>query len=220
MMSNQGIRGRLDALISANGEDYSSISRLLGRNAAYIQQFIKRGVPKRLSEEDRKRLARYFGIAESELGGPAADAAAAEMPAGFALVPRLDVGASAGHGALPDAERLAGSLAFRNDWLRRAASGPVSALSVIRVTGDSMLPTLSDGDEILVDSADAADRLRDGIYVIRADGAVMVKRLAVSPVGRSFTITSDNPAYPPWTGLDLDAVTIIGRVVWMGRRIN
>src|SRR3546814_20171868 len=72
IMSNEAVRSRLDALISAKGEDYSSISRLIGRNAAYIQQFIKRGIPRRLSEGDRKRIARYFGVAEEELGGPAA----------------------------------------------------------------------------------------------------------------------------------------------------
>src|SRR3546814_10655433 len=83
-----------------------------------------------------------------------------------------------------------------------------------------MLPTLSGGDEILVDASDAAGRLRDGIYVLRVDGAIMVKRLAVNPAGHDFTVTSDNPAYPPWTGLDLNAVTVIGRVVWMGRRIS
>src|SRR3546814_1478186 len=64
IMSNEAVRSRLDALISAKGEDYSSISRLIGRNAAYIQQFIKRGIPRRLSEGDRKRIARYFGVAE------------------------------------------------------------------------------------------------------------------------------------------------------------
>src|SRR3546814_3221150 len=105
-------------------------------------------------------------------------------------------------------------------WLRRMALGNPRDLSVIRVTGDSMFPTLSDGDEILVDASDAAGRLRDGIYVLRVDGAIMVKRLAVNPAGHDFTVTSDNPAYPPWTGLDLNAVTVIGRVVWMGRRIS
>src|SRR3546814_10264748 len=51
-------------------------------------------------------------------------------------------------------------------WLRRMALGNPRDLSVIRVTGDSMFPTLSDGDEILVDASDAAGRLRDGIYEI------------------------------------------------------
>jgi phage repressor protein C with HTH and peptisase S24 domain len=219
-MSNDAVRARLDALISAKGEDYSSISRLIGRNSAYIQQFIKRGVPRKLAENDRRRIASYFGVSEEELGGPAAETPDNGLSADFVLVSRFNVGASAGPGALADSEHVTDSLAFRGEWLRRMALGHPRNLSVIRVTGDSMFPTLSDGDEILVDASDAAERLRDGIYVLRVDGAVMVKRLAVNPAGGGFTVTSDNPAYPPWTGLDLDTVAVIGRVVWMGRRIN
>ena len=70
-MDSTAIRSRLDALIASRGEDYASLSRLLGRNASYVQQFIKRGVPRRLSESDRRILSRHFGIAEHLLGGPA-----------------------------------------------------------------------------------------------------------------------------------------------------
>src|SRR3546814_18451656 len=104
IMSNEAVRSRLDALISAKGEDYSSISRLIGRNAAYIQQFIKRGIPRRLSEGDRKRIARYFGVAEEELGGHA-EQEDESLAYGFVLVPRFDVGGSAGTGSLADPER-------------------------------------------------------------------------------------------------------------------
>ena len=68
-MDSLAQRQALDVLIRQRGEDYSSLSRLLGRNAAYIQQFIKRGTPKKLSEDDRRTLARYFGVDERELGG-------------------------------------------------------------------------------------------------------------------------------------------------------
>lgn len=216
----ENVRERLDALIQARGEDYSSISRLLGRNPAYIQQFIKRGVPRRLHEDDRKLIARYFNVPEAELGGPAGTGPGADLPADFILVSKYDVGASAGAGALPDTERMKGSLAFRAEWLRRIASGGCDALSVIKVAGDSMTPTLSDGDEIMVDTADGASRLRDGIYVLRADEALIVKRVSVSPAGGGFTISSDNQAYPPWTGIDLGSIAVIGRVVWMGRHIS
>src|SRR3546814_16874051 len=93
IMSNEAVRSRLDALISAKGEDYSSISRLIGRNAAYIQQFIKRGIPRRLSEGDRKRIARSFGVDEEALGGPAAQEDES-LASGFVLVPRFVVGAA------------------------------------------------------------------------------------------------------------------------------
>lgn len=82
-----------------------------------------------------------------------------------------------------------------------------------------MAPTLSAGDDILVDLADASDRLRDGIYVLRADGALLVKRLAIHPVGRKVTVQSDNPAYSDLPDCRLDEIDCIGRVIWAGRRI-
>lgn len=83
-----------------------------------------------------------------------------------------------------------------------------------------MVPTLSDGDDILVDQGDAADRLRDGIYVLRREDMLMVKRLAVNPFASSVTIKSDNPAYPEWRDVGLATLQIIGRVVWAGRRLS
>jgi phage repressor protein C with HTH and peptisase S24 domain len=82
-----------------------------------------------------------------------------------------------------------------------------------------MAPTLNAGDDILVDTGDAGDRLRDGIYVLRIDDSVVVKRLALNPMGRRATIQSDNPAYPDWPDCGLDEISCIGRVIWSGRKI-
>lgn len=82
-----------------------------------------------------------------------------------------------------------------------------------------MAPTLGDGDDILIDKGDAARRLRDGIYVLRIDEALIVKRLALNPVSRRVTVQSDNPAYPDWPDLQLDAVHCIGRVIWAARKV-
>lgn len=216
-MEDAGARAALARLIEEQGADYAGLSRMLGRNPAYIQQYIKRGTPRRLAEEDRRLLARYFGVPEETLGGPAPAARAAD--AELVRVPRLEVGASAGAGALPEEERARGHIAFDPAWLRRVSADP-KRLSLIRVEGDSMAPTLADGDEILVDRADAAERLRDGIYVLRIEDALVVKRVAPHPAGRSLSIRSDNPAYPGWPDIDPSAVEIVGRVVWVGRRVG
>ena len=50
----------LERLCAERGEDFAGLSRMLGRNPAYIQQFVRRGVPKRLGEAERRKLARYF----------------------------------------------------------------------------------------------------------------------------------------------------------------
>lgn len=215
-MSDVDQRAALERLIQEKREDYAGLSRLIGRNPAYIQQFIKRGIPKRLSEEDRQRLARYFGVDEQVLGGPP------PQPAGNGLVavPRLDIGASAGPGAFAGHEAPQSHIGFEEKWLRRISRGPAGSLSMISVSGDSMFPTLADGDDILVDRADAMSGLRDGIYVIRLEELLMVKRIALSPSRGRVTIKSDNEAYPSWHDVDLAGVNVIGRVVWAGRKIR
>lgn len=213
-MAEMDGRAALARLIEERGEDYAGLSRLLGRNPAYIQQFIKRGSPRRLAEADRGLLARYFGVDEAALGGPA------DQKGGLTPVPRLDVGASAGAGAADGDERAEGHIAFDPAWLRRIARGAPDQLSIIRVAGDSMAPTLADGDDILVDRGDGAARLRDGIYVLRIDDALVVKRIALNPAERTLSIRSDNPAYPGWPDCDPARVDIVGRVVWAGRKIG
>ncbi|MBA3677046.1 MAG: S24 family peptidase [Sphingosinicella sp.] len=209
------VRATLERLIEERGEDYAGLSRLIGRNAAYMQQYIKRGTPRRLAEEDRRILASYFGVSEQLLGGSSVSAHGEHV-----AVPQLDVGASAGGGAFSDGERALSHLAFDRKWLRSVGAGDGKQMSIIRVQGDSMVPALAEGDEILVDRGDAAERLRDGIYVLRRDDALVVKRLAPDPAGSKVAIGSDNPAYPSWPECDLASIEIVGRVVWCGRRLR
>ncbi|QPQ54003.1 helix-turn-helix transcriptional regulator [Allosphingosinicella flava] len=210
------VRTTLQRLIEERREDYAGLSRMLGRNPAYMQQFIKRGTPRKLAEDDRRLLARYFGVPESLLGAPD------EAPSGDLLVsvPRLDIGASAGPGAFTGDEQARNLLGFDKAWLRTLTRGDPSRLSMIRVEGDSMVPTLSDGDDILVDGSDGAETLRDGIYVLRVDGVLMVKRIAMNPAARRVSIVSDNAAYPGWPDCALSDMEIVGRVVWVGRPLR
>ncbi|HCW62337.1 MULTISPECIES: S24 family peptidase [Sphingobium] len=218
----QDARATLERLIADRGDNYADLSRLIGRNAAYIQQFIKRGTPRKLDEDDRRVLARYFGVSEDMLGGVASAAPAPLRGRGLPAVvsvPRLALGASAGGGTLDDDERTAGVMAFDARWLRHLGVRP-QRVSIIRVDGESMAPTLSDGDDIMVDHDDDADRLRDGVYVLRLDGVLMVKRIAMGPLRGRFSVLSDNAHYPDWTDIDPALVDIVGRVVWTGRRLH
>jgi len=198
-------RKALDDLIQQRGCNYSSISRLLGRNAAYIQQYIRRGSPRQLDEQDRSVLARFFGVDEKILGAP-------ERRSGPVVelvhVPVLDVEASAGHGALAEMESKCAQFGFDEKWLRRLTER------------DSMEPTLHDGDEVMVDLNDGQSRLRDGIYVLRTDDMLSVKRVAIEPQGKRVSVLSDNPAYPSWRGLEKRTINIVGRVLWFGRALR
>lgn len=218
---DQDPRTALDRLLAERGIDYARISQVIGRNPAYIQQYIKRGSPRRLAEQDRARIAAYLGVSEAMLGGPVqrvATPARARGP-GMILVPKLAIGASAGAGASVDGEAVEGEVAFDPKWLRDLGADP-RALSIIRVEGDSMAPTLDDGDDILVDGGDAAARLRDGIYVLRMDDVLMVKRVARAPGQGRISVISDNPHYRSWDDLPMALVQLVGRVVWTGRRVR
>lgn len=207
----------LERLCAERGEDFAGLSRMLGRNAAYIQQYVRRGVPKRLKEEERRKLARYFSVSESMLGGPPDDDVAKTR---LLSVNRHPVTVSAGPGAINAEELGKPYFAFDERWLKALTPSPPANLSIVRVEGDSMAPTLDAGDEILIDHGDSTDRLRDGIYVLRIDEALVVKRLALNPVGRGVTVQSDNPSYPDWPDCSLDQIHCIGRVIWSGRRID
>lgn len=209
-------RAALEDLVRKHRVTYAGLSRLLGRNPSYIQQFMHKGSPRRLDEGDRGILARFFGIDEAVLGGP-------ERRGGpvveLVQVPMLDVEASAGHGALAELERKSAQFGFDENWLKKLTSSRASSLSIIKVVGDSMEPALHDGDEVMVDLGDGSTRLRDGIYVLRMDGALQVKRIAIQPTGKLVSVLSDNPAYPSWSGLDRRAITVVGRVLWFGRKV-
>ena len=208
------VREELDRLIQQRRLGYSSISRMIGRNSSYIQQFIKRGSPRKLDDDDRRTLASFFGVDEQVLGGPPAP-----MRDGLIEIPVLNVDASAGFGAIAESETAHTRFGFDERWLARLTRAKSASLSIIHVLGDSMEPTLSDGDEVLVDASDQGSRLRDGIYVLRADDALVVKRVTLKPGGRKITISSDNSAYPRWDDVDRSEIQVVGRVIWFGRAV-
>lgn len=199
-------RVALAGLIAERGLSLSELSRVLGRNAAYLHQYLHRGSPRELGERDRARLAAYLGVDEAALGGPS--------PAILVPVPRLDVRAAAGAGTFAGEEAARQPFPFPPLLLRQLGVRPEAA-SMIRVTGDSMLPTLGDGDEILVDRDKRRIDSR-GIFVLRVEEALVVKRVR-SAVG-GIDMVSDNPAYPP-RFVAMGAYEVIGRVAWLGRAL-
>jgi phage repressor protein C with HTH and peptisase S24 domain len=214
-LPTDGARARLLELAQGRGVSLASLSDLLGRNPSYLQQFIRKGSPRRLEEEDRRKLAAFFGVAEEELRDVQDKSYGATLrPAAWIEVPRLDLGASAGPGRMAGDEAAFDTFRFSRRWL--AEQGLDGAqLSAITVAGDSMEPLLNDGDEILVDCSERP--FRDGIHVVRLGDTLLVKRVAQAGAGR-LALLSQNLAYPP-VEVAADEVTIIGRVVWKGGRV-
>ncbi len=204
-MDDTDPRGTIAVLARERGVSLAELSRVLGRNPAYMQQYIDRGTPRRLAEADRATLAGYLGVRESALGGPVRDELVAIL--------RIDAAAAAGPGGLVEDDRADGALRIDAALLRQLRVRPDNA-SMIEVTGDSMEPVLGHGDTILVDRGDRRG-VSGAIYVVRYDGALLVKRLARVPGG--IELVSDNTAYPPIAVAGIP--DIVGRVVWLSRRL-
>ena len=204
-------REKLADLARRNGNSLAALSRMIGRNASYLQQYITKGSPRKLEEEDRAKLAEFFGVSEVELGAPEEKS---YDSGDWVEVPRLSVEASAGPGADGAQEIAFDAFRFSRRWLREQGLS-AGALSAIRVMGDSMEPLLRDGDEVLVDRT--AREFREGVHVVRFNDTLLVKRLASQGPGR-FSLLSQNLAYPPIQA-DAGDLEIVGRVVWKSGRL-
>lgn len=227
MIPSKKVRERLDHLIRVSkSDDLSSVSILIGKNHAYIQQFISRGIPKRLKEEDRRKIAGHFNIPEWELGGPVDRPISTRNRRGFSeaqtsgivMIPSYDVSASAGFGAFVEHDWAEDYMPFQTNFLNSLTHTPSENLSVIKVMGDSMSPTLDDGDQILVDTMETTPG-KPGVYVLRSDEVLNVKRVSVNPSTGFLSIKSDNPLYENWNDVDPKTVHIIGKVLWAGRKL-
>jgi len=135
----------------------------------------------------------------------------------FALIPGYNVQVAAGHGSLAGGdESPTRELAFRRKWLRYRGLHE-NDLALVFAKGDSMEPTISDNETVMVDTSEK--KLRDGhIYVIRNGDHLLVKRIQTL-WNDGVQLLSDNKEYPPQeiSRDDLENLEVIGKVVWVGK---
>ena len=123
----------------------------------------------------------------------------------FAQDVRLSAGA--GEPVWDETEEMAVSVA--RDAL--AAWARPDRLRCARVAGDSMAPTLCDGDLAAIDHS-RVEPLDGQVFAVRTDAGLAVKRLR--RIDERWHLTSDNPDYPPRPVTDADRV--LGQVAWTG----
>ena len=212
-------RAVLTALADA-GMTLKQGSRALGRNDAYLQQYLYRGSPRRLPEEVRLRLAEMTGerpdsFLDPQLRRLRGTTAPSRLP-----VPLLELSAAAGGGRMED-DSLPGddALAFPPILLRRITSAPTSSLRLITISGDSMSPTLEDGDLVMIDTGRTSPS-PPGIFVLDDGVGLVAKRVDAVPNSfpQQLRLSSDNPAYSNYQRR-IDEVRILGRVVWFARSL-
>jgi phage repressor protein C with HTH and peptisase S24 domain len=126
-----------------------------------------------------------------------------------------EVECSAGEGCFIYSEEITGYTSFEINLLRQLGANSREC-DVLKIRGDSMNPTLSTGDKILVDRA-KKDVLDGRLYILRVEDTLYIKRLQKLPKGKIRAI-SDNKDYEPFDLIPKENdFEICGRVLWSSR---
>lgn len=216
-MRMDDVRKALKRAIEESGMDLKEVSVALGKNHAYMQQFINREIPRKLKEEDRIKLAEILSVDESELGGPVRSA---QMKVGDgAQITLFDIRAGMGGGGLLEVETYEDGRPHESSVAGYfGLPGVVSAglrqpekVHALPVTGDSMEPTLLGGSYVFVDTTHTNPSPAD-IYAIDYGDGLLVKRVELIPQSSKVLIISDNERYSDYE-MERETVHVYGRVI-------
>ncbi|WP_366042984.1 S24 family peptidase [Seleniivibrio sp.] len=124
--------------------------------------------------------------------------------------------ASAGYGAYNSNEPV-GQISLDRVFIEKGLRANYKLLASITVVGDSMEPTLRNGDVVIVDNSQTGG---DGIFIVRAGEVLYIKRVQIFFDKGIMRLTSDNGFYEPME-LDVktDNVKVVGRVICCLRKI-
>lgn len=232
MSTPDEIRIKIKNLLAEKNIPMSEASIRIGKNHAYLQQFIVKGSPVRLPEEQRKRLALLLDIPEQELTDK--DMSSLPLPSAIeginvvadaitglvskfrnkkdiASIDMLDVTACCGNGIENLTENVAGQWVMPMPDFRQITMSAPENIKLLRVKGDSMNPTLKDGDWVMVDITRKAPD-SDGLFLLLLANGLAVKRVQCG-LGQNITVISDNPIYAPIPAT-LEEVPIAGKVIY------
>lgn len=210
----------LEQLAHEVGTDTGNLSRLERGTQGYTEELLRK-----IAAGLGVKLYQLYATAEGvdlsagyEVENPAEIKEALRIKEELIFVPRYNVTASMGPGAVVDSEQVVDYLSFKRSWIEREHFN-ADKLALINSRGDSMTPTINPGDLLLIDHS-PIDRLANGIYVLNIEGDLLAKRVERQLDG-SIRIISDNPKYPPQVITDEDAkkLTVVGKVVWAGGRM-
>jgi len=221
-------------MVADSDTNLRTASLAIERNAAYLHQFVHRGTPKVLAEDDREALAEHLGCSPDLLKhgrgfgrrarpnpkpGPARPSPYA-APRGYSAVPEIDVRASAGPGAWNEEfEQTSDMWIFADPLIRHEFRAKPEDLQMITVDGDSMAPVLSSGDRVLIDVSRKVP-VPPGIFVIWDGMGLVAKRIEHVPNSDPprIVLKSLNPEYDSYERL-AEEVRVVGRAVWVSRRL-
>ncbi len=200
MADTEIIRKRLEQHILNSAHTFREVSLHIGRKDSYIQQYVKYGFPKRLSEIDRKKVCRFLNIDEKELIDDELINQFVREP--LITNPKACLGKSCDY-VMIDIYSPRPKIDFFNTVVGRISlnqkefgswcgANPEN-LRAIRIDGDYMEPTFPNGSLVLYDTTSTTFKT-DGLYVIMHNGIAQLKRVQ-QVYTDMYILMDDNPHY-------------------------
>lgn len=195
------------------GLTQSSLGKRIGISAPAISQ-LEKGESKAPSSENLLALANALNCSPNWLQS-GIDTPTSTASVEFEQIPVLNVELSAGVGSYIDSENIIDWVPISQDWIYDNHLAKKD-LAIVKVSGDSMIPRLQDGDMLLINTAEN-QTVSGNIYAIEVDGELRVKRLMKKMDG-SWAISSDNKSDPAYqdeiiSHHNLEQLRVIGRAV-------
>lgn len=218
------LQDRVNKRLQQLGLRETDVAKLAGVNRSFLHDVL-RGRSKRPNPEKLLRVATALkvdlhwlltGLGNIQGSTPFDDGADED----FIAIPYVEARPSMGGGAVVEEPFETGrDFHFRRAWIRDKLRASPTDLRVLHVEGDSMLPTLEDGDTILLDLS-MKRPTPPGIFVLYDGMGLVAKRLEHVPNSTppKIRILSDNPLYSPYER-SIDEIRIIGRIRWFAREV-
>lgn len=209
----------LQALVDELGRGgIASIAQQIGKDASYVSRMLypsgKTG-GKRIGEDTAEALARAYPSHFTQ-NIPNSAEPALDTPDDLIRIPLLANCGSMGQGNdVLDADYVVGDLALSSHWINQhIRPGNIRELKFIHAHGESMAPTFSDGDVLLVDVGSRDPSSIEGVYVLEVRGQLYIKRVRIRMDG-AMEVSSDNVNIKTVDVLNGDhQLRVLGRVVW------
>jgi transcriptional regulator with XRE-family HTH domain len=203
------IGDRIKALLAEKKISQDSLALQLHLTQAAVSKWC-RGK----SEPDIETLHKIADIFEVSLADLADDRKT--RPKGLAKTAKIPIytaEAAAGVGCLNDTEVVENYIMIDRELLKREFQCNPDNMAIIKVRGDSMLPTIKPGEMVVIEKTH--ELTSDGLYVMRMNGGTIVVKRIQSLPGGQLNVISDNQIYPPYS-IDLkqcDDIAVVGRVI-------
>ncbi len=163
---------------------------------------------RKVTIDEAKVIVEHFGLSSAAPDpAPAADV-------DLVSIPMIDLAYGMG-ATYTDSHVEVDVLNFPKVWVETITFSPPELLTWARGRGDSMAPTIHDGDLVLLDRSQRRVTEQDALWAYTVGDLGAIKRLRLK--GDRMIILSDNPNVPPDEEM-VEAINIIARVVFIGKR--